>query len=499
MSPTPPTGRPDDGDGSNPLEDLLRQLMGGAGGGLGGPGGNPFANLDPAALQALGLPGDPAALNRMVAQVQQMMAGGGDGPVNWDLAHQVARQGAVSEGDPSVGDAARRATVEALRLADLWLDERTALGSAGATSRAWSRSEWVEATLPTWRVLAEPVAHSVGDAMAAAMAEQAPPEVRAAMQAAGGMVRSVGGAVFGMQVGQAVGELAREVVSGTDIGLPLAPEGTTALLPANVEAFAEGLEVPLDEVRLYLALREAAHARLYTQRPWLRAHVLGTVEAFAAGIRIDTDRIEEALRTVDATDPEALQQALGSGMLEPQRTPEQEAALARLETALALVEGWVDHVVDTAATALPSAGALREVVRRRRAAGGPAEHTLSSLVGLELRPRRLRDAAALWALIEDARGVEARDAAWAHPDLLPTAEDLDDPAGWAARRGAAQAEDADVDAALAQLLDGDLGEARHEPSADQRTGEDGPGGPATDGPGGTGGTDGDAPSGPVRP
>ncbi|MEJ5889297.1 zinc-dependent metalloprotease [Pseudokineococcus marinus] len=485
MSQTPPPGRPDDGEGRNPLEDLLRQLMGGMPPGGGPAGANPFAGLDPAALQAAGLPGDPAALGRMMAQVQQMMAGGGDGPVNWDLAHQVARQRAVVDGDPSVPDAARRSAAEALRLADLWLDERTALGSAGATSAAWSRSEWVEATLPVWKQLAEPVARSVGEAMATAMAEQAPPEMRAMVSAASGVVRSVGGAVFGMQVGQAIGELAGEVVSGTDIGLPLAPEGTTALLPANVDAFAEGLEVPLEEVRLYLALRECAHARLFTQRPWLRAHVLGIVEAFAAGIRIDTERIEEAVRSVDPTDPEALQQALGSGMLEPERTPEQEAALGRLETVLALVEGWVDHVVDSAAAPLPSAAALREVVRRRRASGGPAEHTLSSLVGLELRPRRLRDAAALWAAVEAAEGVEGRDAAWSHPDLVPGPEDLDDPAGYAGRRSRDDAQASDVDAALAQLLDGGLGEARHERSAGERTARRDEGGqddePADDG------------------
>lgn len=483
MSDTPrPSGQPDDEGGRNPLEDLFAQLMGGMQGGL--PGGVP-GGLDPAQLAAAGLPGDPAAMNAMLAQVQQMLMGGGDGPVNWDLAHQVARQRAVADGDPSVADAARRATLEALRLGELWLDPRTAFESASTTSAAWSRSEWVEATLPTWRTLAEPVAHSVAEAMSAALAQQAPPELRPMLAAAGGMVRKVGGAVFGMQVGQAVGELAGEVVSGSDIGLPLAPAGTTALLPANVAAFAEGLEIPAEDVRLYLALRECAHARLFGQVPWLRAHLLGAVEAFAAGVRIDAGRIEEAVRSVDPTDPAALQEALGSGMFEPERTPEQEAALSRLETALALVEGWVDHVVDQAADRLPGAGALREVVRRRRAAGGPAEHTLASLVGLELRPRRLRDAATLWAVLEDARGVGGRDAVWEHPDLLPTAEDLDDPTGFAARRSDAEAQAVDMDAALEDLLEGRIGDAPQGGDAGDGAPEDGGpegGGPEDDGP-----------------
>jgi hypothetical protein len=121
-------------------------------------------------------------------------------------------------------------------------------------------------------------------------------------------------------------------------------------------------------------------------------------------------------------------------MFQPEDTPQQKAALARLETALALVEGWVDAVVHAAAAPhLPSAPALRETLRRRRASGGPAEQTFASLVGLELRPRRLRDASRLWASLTDARGADGRDALWEHPDLLPTAEDLDDPDGFVHR------------------------------------------------------------------
>lgn len=453
------TNDPSDRPGSedepqDPLAEMLGRLLGGGAGGPGLPG------LDPAQLAAAGIPADPQALGQVLAQVQRMLSTAGEGPVNWDLARDLARQTAAAGGDPSIDERDRRLVTEALRLAELWLDAVTDIPAAGASAHAWSRSEWVEATLPTWRRLAEPVATSVADAMAEAMAQQAPEELRPMIAAAGRMVRQVGGAVFGMQVGQAVGGLAREVVSSTDVGLPLAAGGRTALLPANVAAFGEGLEVPAEEVRLFLALREAAHARLFTHVGWLGPLLLGAVEAYARGISIDTARIEDAVARVDPTDPEALQQALSQGLFEPERTPAQQAALERLETALALVEGWVDEVVAAAARGrLGSAGALREAVRRRRAAGGPAEHTLASLVGLELRPRRLRDAATLWATLEEARGRDGRDAVWQHPDLLPTAADLDDPTGFARRRGDAEAASADVDAALERLLRGDDGDA----------------------------------------
>ncbi|MFJ7245457.1 zinc-dependent metalloprotease [Kitasatospora sp. NPDC098652] len=391
----------------------------------GGPGGagadNPFAAMFG------GL--NPGDLGAAFQQLGQMLSFEG-GPVNWELAQNIARQTVVAEPaegkskDRSVGDAERSAVVEAVRLADLWLDGVTEFPSGAGTAVAWSRAEWIEATLPVWKDLVDPVAEQVGNAMGGVL----PEEMQAMAGPLMGMMRSMGGAMFGTQIGQALGALAGEVVGSTDVGLPLAPAGKAALLPQNVAEFGEGLNVPADEVRLYLALREAAHQRLFAHVPWLRAHLLGAVEAYARGIKVDTSRMEELVGQLDPGNPEALQEALAGGLLQPEDTPAQKAALARLETALALVEGWVDAVVHAAAEPhLPQAGALRETVRRRRAAGGPAEQTFATLVGLELRPRRLRDAARLWALLADARGIEGRDALWEHPDMLPTAADLDDP------------------------------------------------------------------------
>jgi putative hydrolase len=257
-----------------------------------------------------------------------------------------------------------------------------------------------------------------------------------------------------MQVGQAAGTLSREVFGSTDVGVPLLSEPATVLLPTNVAAFADGLDAPLDEVRLFLALREAAHARLFTHVPWLAAHLHGLVEQYARGITIDLDVLEQQVRDIDPSDPEALRGALTGGVFGLQHTPEQEATLLRLETALALVEGWVTEVAATAALPhLPHTYPLREMIRRRRAAGGPAEHTFATLVGLELRPRRSRDATALFAHVLAEGGPQARDAVWEHPDLLPGTADLDDPAGYFTRRQEQAEEQSDVDAALAQILD----------------------------------------------
>ncbi len=420
------------GFGANPFGALFG--MGGAGGPGGAAGDNPFAAM----MGGL----NPGDLGAAFQQLGQMLSFDG-GPVNWELAKDIARQTVVAEPaegkakDRSVSGAERSAVAEAVRLADLWLDSATEFPSGAGTAVAWSRAEWIEATLPVWKELVDPVAERVGNAMGGVL----PEEMQSMAGPLMGVMRSMGGAMFGTQIGQALGALAAEVVGSTDVGLPLAPAGKAALLPQNVAEFGEGLSVPVEEVRLYLALREAAHQRLFAHVPWLRAHLFGAVEAYARGIKVDTSRMEELMGRIDPENPEALQEALSNGLLQPEDTPAQKAALARLETALALVEGWVDAVVHAAAEPhLPQAGALRETLRRRRATGGPAEQTFATLVGLELRPRRLRDASRLWASLADARGIDGRDALWQHPDMLPTATDLDDPDGFVHRGGEEPAE-----------------------------------------------------------
>jgi putative hydrolase len=373
----------------------------------------------------------------LFAELQKLLSWQG-GPVNWDLAKQLAASTLSEDGtNAPVGPAEAAAVEAAIRLADHWLDEVTDLPSGVQQVQTWTRTEWLYGTLDVWSKLVDPVAARVVAAMGNAVPEEQAQALGGAAGEGGGnpfaaIMNQVGGLMFGAQVGQALGALAREVVSTCDIGLALGPIGVAALVPQNVEVFGEGLERPADEVRLYLALREAAHQRLYGHVPWLRQQMLDTVDAYARGITVDLSAIEEAMSNLDPSNPESMQNALTNGLFEPEATPAQKETLRRLETLLALVEGWVDTVVSAATgDRLPSAEALREANRRRRATGGPAEETFSTLVGLELRPRRLREAAALWWSVAERHGIEGRDALWGHPDLMPTPEDLDDPLGFA--------------------------------------------------------------------
>ncbi len=419
--------------------------------GMGGTGGQNF---------------DIGALGQMLTQLGQVLShsgSGGEGPVNYDLAKQLAVQ--QLHGDQRT-ERPRQEQVKAIedgiRLAEMWLDPSTSLPAGTQAVQAWSSVDWVEKTLPTWRRLCDPVAQQVSQSWLEAMPEEA-------KQAAGpllSMLGQMGGLTFGTQLGNGLAQLGGEVLTSTDIGLPLGPEGTAALLPANVERFVAGLDRPTSEVTVFLAAREAAHQRLFSHVPWLRQRLLATVEEYARGIRVDTSSLEELAGKIDPTDPSSMQELMSSGMLEPQTTPEQQAALNRLETLLALVEGWVDVVVaDAVGDRLPGADALAETVRRRRASGGPAEQTFATLVGLELRPRRLRAAATLWRLLTERHGVASRDQVWDHPDLLPSGEDLDEPLDFADRWGT---DHADLDDPIAAIRRAEAKEQEEQDSASEQ-------------------------------
>jgi putative hydrolase len=415
------------------------------------------------ASNPFGMGGDFAMgdLGQIFTQLGQMFSNAGtmtagdttSGPVNYELARQVASSsiGFVAP----VPATTNSAIADAVHLADTWLDGVTALPAGASKAVGWSPSDWVDNTLETWKRLCDPMARQISTVWASSLPEEAKSMAGPLMA----MMSQMGGMAFGSQLGQALGRLSREVLTSTDIGLPLGPKGVAAIMPDAVESFAAGLELPRSEILTFLAAREAAHHRLFSHVPWLSSQLLGAVEAYAMGMKIDMSGIEELARDFNPatlSDPAAIENLLGQGVFEPEATPAQTQALERLETLLALIEGWVQVVVtDALGDRLPGAAALGETLRRRRASAGPAEQTFATLVGLELRPRKLREAAALWQRLTEAAGVDARDAVWQHPDLLPGADDLDDPASFIDR--IIGGDTSGIDEAIARLEQDDPG------------------------------------------
>ena len=423
------------------FEKFLKDFMAGKGG-------------DAAELAAAaGLPNDPKLIAKMVEQLQAALgnADNADGSVNWKLATDQAR--AIARQDAhSVTEEARKAIRDAVSIGSLWLDQATSMPGLTNEPKLVTRELWVGDSMPLFEALSSPVANRMSEALAQNLKDNAPEELSAILGNAGGLMRSAGGALFAMQLGQALGKMSAEVISGGDIGLPIFQDQRAAFVPQNLQAFIAGLEVEADQAYIYLCVREMAHTRLFKHSKWLRDAIVGQVANYASDIKIDNDRINEIAEDFSATNPEELKRALETGAFIAARSDDQQLALDRIETMLALIEGWVDVVTEEATKMLPKAAAISEAVRRRRATGGPAEQTFGTIVGLELRPRKLREAAEMWRKAGSAVGIDKRDSLWDHPDLVPSAEDILDPTNLIAKLNGTGTQGDEMDQALRELL-----------------------------------------------
>lgn len=410
--------------------------------------------FDPEELaRAAGFTGDPSQLQGMVEQFATGLTGAmqNSGTASRDHAVKVA-----SDGAKSVDPARANALAQLLSTAAMWLNDVTDIAEPGGTPLLMTRQDWARATLPIWQEMSDPVSEALSRAITGVIEEQAPEEVKGVL-AGSPVLTQMTSSLFRMQLAQVVGSLSKEVLSGGDIGIPLMQGGDehdvrAGLVPQNIDSFADGLGVAPEEVDLYVAIRELAHQRLFRHARWLRLHVMSLVGDFARGIHIDGERLMDLAESITPSNPEEISRILSSGALLPERTEAQERALIRLETMLALIEGWVDHITAQATSRLPNSEKIAEAMRRRRATGGPAEQAFKTLVGLELRPRRLRESSAIWAQILDAHSAEVRDGLWSYPDNLPTEDDFDDPAGFVGRIGQAPESDSDVDKFLEDVF-----------------------------------------------
>jgi putative hydrolase len=400
---------------------------------------------------AAGLPSDPTQMAALMAQLRAALGqmASSDGSVNWKLATDQARQLAASESEaPSVETQSE--LVKALSIASLWLNGATQISELTAEPKFLTRELWVQDAMPLFQALATPVAERMSAALSDSLRESAPEEIVGMIGNATSMMKSLGGALFAMQLGQSLGKLSSEVLTGGDIGLPIFSDQRAAFVTQNIKNYITALDVETDQVLIYLAVRELAHARLFKHSRWLREHVINQITQYASEIKIDTTQIEELTRDMESIDAAALQEAFQNGAFIAARSEDQTRALESIENTLALIEGWVDAVTDQATSLLPKSIAIGEAVRRRRATGGPAEKTFGTLIGLELRPRKLREAATLWREIGHRLGSEKRDALWQHPDMLPTADEIANPELLFARLDAGT--DDGFDRALRDLL-----------------------------------------------
>jgi putative hydrolase len=308
---------------------------------------------------------------------------------------------------------------------------------------ALARTDWVDTTLAGWQTSVEPLAMGLSSAIGelinqASFGEgegiETPADEQSQMQIPVGMIsallNSFIGSLIATQLGQAIGGLSGKVTGAHDVGLPLVDSAYPALVPQNIKEWATDLDIPMDEVRIFHALREAAVARLFAHNPWVVSYIRTAITEYGKGINIDLDAIQDQAQRAfesgngfDPSNPESFSIALNEGIFTPQESPAQRAALTKLETVLALIDGWSEEVVAMAAgDRLPNIAALQETLRRRRATSAPAQQLFSSMLGLQVSPRLAREATVFWKKVRELKDVESRDRIWS--GILPTAEDL---------------------------------------------------------------------------
>ena len=384
----------------------------------------------------------------------------GSGPVNWELARQVAVATAAGAEDlgmmpqlprpaaaPDPGEA--RAWDDRLRLAELWVDPATSLSGPGLAlaARPVSRPDWAEAVLPGFAPLVEPGARRVTEALGAG-AGTGPPGV-------GDMIGRVGGLVAGLQVGTLVGQLARTVLGQYELVMPATDPAKVLLLPENVLAFEEAAELPGDQLRLWLACHQVAGQRLLAGVPWLPDHLLRVVDDVARQTEPDASGLMDRLQSLDIGRPEALQELLAGGgesLLGPPSAALQ-AATGRLEVLLALTAGYALVICGRALESrLPGLAAIQAAVGRR----DTDPQAPSRLFALLLRADPERAAAArgerFCREVLAATDIEGLDRVWSHPDFLPAGEELDMPGRWLERVGLVGGDEVDLDEGLRALL-----------------------------------------------
>jgi putative hydrolase len=360
-----------------------------------------------------------------------------------NIVRDTAKKFVTAKGSAPIGANDVAKIEEAFAIAELWLNEATFFSQSTATGNpAMARTDWVDTTLNGWHVSVEPLATGLAAAISEllnnANGEAGQSEAENAMQIPVGMIatllRSFIGSLIATQLGQAIGGLAGSVTGTHDVGLPLVEPVYPSLVPQNIDEWGQDLNIPMDEVRIFHALRESAVARLFAHNPWLISYIRTAISDYGKGIRIDIDAIQRQAQEVfdnasqegkefDPTNPESFNIALNEGIFTPEETPAQRAALTKLETVLALIDGWSEEVVSLAAgDRLPNLVALQETLRRRRATSAPAQQLFATMFGLQVSPKLAREATTFWKAVREVKDLEGRDRIWS--GILPTSDDL---------------------------------------------------------------------------
>jgi putative hydrolase len=375
------------------------------------------------------LPPDVLRRVPLFAEISKVLSWTG-GPVNWDLARQIAVTMAAGESPPlPVTETDHTEVAEHVRVAELWLTESAAIPTPAQLTKARAATpvDWAEHATTAFAELVDPVAAKVAKVMNEQTAES-DPQAGMLAQAMGQLAPMF----MGIQAGTMIGSLAGEVTGSHETGLPTSDDELLLVL-SQIDAFARAYGLDERATRQWVAARAAAHRLVFEAFPDVRAQFFARYHNYVASLDVDLAQGIQRLGELDFTNPEKLQEALGDeGLFSHQHSAETTAAGARVGTLLAVVEAYTAEAVASVAERAGDHGRIAEAYARRATEGGEGRRMLTGFIGLEA-PSSQRTADAFVRAVREQAGWGALVRMWEDPDAFPTDAELTDPAAWIGR------------------------------------------------------------------
>lgn len=382
--------------------------------------------------------GDFSSDAPLFRELQRVLQSSQGGPINWELARQVG-VAAAQEGreDPAPSEDDARALEEAVRLAELQIEQHTGLEPPPdvAVVRAVRRAEWVQTSAESLRSLLEPAAERIGGAMSRTQEGVELPEEMAGvapqLQAAMGQLSPL---LLGMQVGQVLGFLGQRVLGQYDVAVPRQGAAQLLFVTPNLAAFERDWSLPAAEFRTWVALHEVTH-RFEFARPWVGDHFRSLVDDYLSTIEFDVSGLQEALGSFDPSNPGAMDESFAQqdAMVGPVLDDEQRLKLGRIQAFMAAAEGYADHVMHTVGTALlPAASRMEEAMRRYRESED-GDLVFERLLGVDMKREQYRQGRAFCDTVVSLTDEATLARIWDAADTIPSLPEIEEPRLWLAR------------------------------------------------------------------
>jgi len=364
-------------------------------------------------------------------ELQRLLASSGSGPVNLEIARQVANAIATgSRAEPAPSSERERLMKATVRDSELVLAGYTRLPiDEPMSSNLISRTKWIDATFREWKWLIDHLAERFVDEMKRAGSEtEAEDQMRQAM----GQVTPL---LMGIQSGTLIGYLGKEVLATNDPPIPRDGDDDLFIVEPNVVAFAESYDLNANEVTRWLSLHDVARALVIRGVPWVNRYHRGLLVELVDAIEIDLSQLERRLMDLQSGGLESLQQADAIDRNIPiVETERHRSALNRVRAFVGLFEGYAAHAADSVrSTIVEDSPRIQEGIARHQSSPSEGKELLAGLLGFSA-DRELEAAGRTFCeAVVKLEGLATLNLVWEAPDNLPSYAELRDPFVWIER------------------------------------------------------------------